>query len=149
MGLSLSLFGVTMAVSQALLTGFFAKHLGDLGTIALGVAFDTLAYLLMGLADQGWMGYALTPLFALGGIAQPALQSLFTSKVGQDKQGELAGVLASLQSLASVAGPVLCTALYLFHPRYLASERSGWSGQGSICWRRRCFWRSRREGRVA
>ncbi|MDO8358459.1 MAG: Tet(A)/Tet(B)/Tet(C) family tetracycline efflux MFS transporter [Devosia sp.] len=120
-GVSLSIFGVTMAVSQALLTGFFSKHLGDLGTILLGVAFDVLAYLLMGFADQGWMGFAVTPLFALGGIAQPALQSLFTSKVSQDKQGELAGVLTSLQSLASVAGPVLCTALYF-------STRDIWLG---------------------
>ncbi len=120
-GLSLSLFGVVMAASQALLTGFFSRHLGDLGTIMLGVAFDALAYLLMGFADQGWMGFALTPLFALGGIAQPALQSLFTSKVGQDKQGQLAGVLTSLQSLASVAGPVLCTALYF-------STRDVWLG---------------------
>ncbi|MEQ1901718.1 MAG: Tet(A)/Tet(B)/Tet(C) family tetracycline efflux MFS transporter [Devosia sp.] len=120
-GLSLSLFGVTMAASQALLTGFFSKRLGDLGTVMLGVAFDVLAYVLMGLANQGWMGFAVTPLFAFGGIAQPALQSLFTSKVSQDKQGELAGVLTSLQSLAAVAGPVLCTALYF-------STREIWPG---------------------
>ena len=120
-GVSISLFGVCMALSQALLTGFFSKHFGDLWTIFLGVAFDALAYLLMGLADQGWMGLAVTPLFALGGIAQPALQSLCTSKVGADKQGELAGVLTSLGSLASVAGPVLCTALYF-------STRTVWPG---------------------
>ena len=120
-GVSISLFGVCMAASQALLTGFFSKHLGDLWTIFLGVAFDALAYLLMGMADQGWMGFAVTPLFALGGIAQPALQSLCTSKVGADKQGELAGVLTSLGSLASVAGPVLCTALYF-------STRTVWPG---------------------
>lgn len=120
-GVSISLFGVCMALSQALLTGFFSKHFGDLWTIFLGVAFDALAYLLMGLADQGWMGFAVTPLFALGGIAQPALQSLCTSKVGADKQGELAGVLTSLGSLASVAGPVLCTALYF-------STRRVWPG---------------------
>ncbi|WP_421759952.1 Tet(A)/Tet(B)/Tet(C) family tetracycline efflux MFS transporter [Devosia sp.] len=120
-GLSLSIFGVVMAASQALLTGFFAKHLGDLGTVILGVAFDVVAYLIMGFADQGWIGYAVTPLFALGGVAQPALQSLFTSKVTPDKQGQLAGVLTSLGSLAGVVGPVLCTALYF-------STRDIWLG---------------------
>jgi DHA1 family tetracycline resistance protein-like MFS transporter len=120
-GVSLAIFGVVMAASQALLTGFFARHLGDLGTVILGVAFDVLAYLLMGFADQGWMGFAVTPLFALGGVAQPALQSLFTSKVSPDQQGELAGVLTSLQGLAGVVGPVLCTALYF-------STRDIWLG---------------------
>ena len=120
-GVSLAIFGVVMAASQALLTGFFARHLGDLGTVILGAAFDVLAYLLMGFADQGWMGFAVTPLFALGGVAQPALQSLFTSKVSPDQQGELAGVLTSLQGLAGVVGPVLCTALYF-------STRDFWLG---------------------
>ena len=120
-GVSLAIFGVVMAASQALLTGFFARHLGDLGTVILGVAFDVLAYLLMGFADQGWMGFAVTPLFALGGVAQPALQSLFTSRVSPDQQGELAGVLTSLQGLAGVVGPVLCTALYF-------STRDFWLG---------------------
>lgn len=120
-GLSLSIFGVVMAASQALLTGFFARHLGDLGTVILGVTFDVVAYLIMGFADQGWIGYAVTPLFALGGVAQPALQSLFTSKVTPDKQGQLAGVLTSLGSLAGVVGPVLCTTLYF-------STRDIWLG---------------------
>jgi MFS transporter, DHA1 family, tetracycline resistance protein len=111
-GTSLSLFGVCMAASQAGLTGLFSRWLGDMGTLMLGVALDAVAYLLMACASDGWMGYAVTPLFALGGIAQPALQSLLSSQVSADKQGELAGVSTSLQSLAGIIGPVLCTALY-------------------------------------
>ncbi len=44
----------------------------------IGVAFDMLAYTLMAFATQSWMGYAVAPLFALGGVAMPALQSLAT-----------------------------------------------------------------------
>lgn len=120
-GTSLSMFGVAMAISQATLTGLFTKWLGDLGTLMLGVAFDALAYVLMGFADQGWMGFALTPLFALGGIAQPALQSLLSRRVGPDQQGELAGVSTSLQSLAAIVGPVGSAALYF-------STREVWPG---------------------
>jgi DHA1 family tetracycline resistance protein-like MFS transporter len=111
-GASLSMFGLSMALSQALLVGPVSKRFGDLGTLMIGVGFDTLAYVLMAFADQSWMGFALTPLFALGGLAQPALQSLLSGRVGPDKQGELAGVLTSLSSLAAVGGPVLCTVLY-------------------------------------
>lgn len=113
-GLSLSVFGVSMAVSQAFLTGPIARRFGDVGTLMIGVAFDGLAYVLMGFADQGWMGFALTPLFALGGIAMPALQSLLTSKVSQDQQGQLQGVMASLMSLAGVVGPLLGAGFYFY-----------------------------------
>jgi MFS transporter, DHA1 family, tetracycline resistance protein len=113
-GASLSVFGVAMALSQAVLVGPVSKRFGDLGTIMIGVGFDALAYLVMGFANQSWMGFAVTPLFALGGLAQPALQSLLSSRVGPDKQGELAGVLTSLSSLAAIGGPVLATMLYFW-----------------------------------
>ena len=42
----------------------------------------------------------------------PALQSLVTSRVDDDEQGQLQGVLASLMSLAGIAGRVLTTAVF-------------------------------------
>lgn len=112
LGMSLSLFGVTGALSQAFLVGPLSRRFGDLGTLMIGVAFDTVGYLMMGFADQGWLGYAATPLFALGGVAMPALNSLITKRVSDDQQGQLQGVMASLMSLAGIAGPVLTTALF-------------------------------------
>lgn len=111
-GLSLSVFGVSGALAQAFLVGPLTKRFGDLGTLMIGVAFDALAYTLMAFAYQSWMGYALAPLFALGGVAMPALQSLLTSRVSDEQQGQLQGVLASLMSLAGIVGPVLTTAIF-------------------------------------
>lgn len=121
MGMSLSVFGVCGALSQAFLVGPLSRRFGDLGTLMIGVAFDMLAYLLMAFADQSWMGYAVAPLFALGGVAMPALQSLLTSRVGDDQQGQLQGVMASLMSLAGIVGPVLTTTVFF-------STRSIWIG---------------------
>ena len=112
LGLSLSVFGVSGALAQAFLVGPLSRRLGDLGTLMVGVAFDMLAYVLMAFATQSWMGYAVAPLFALGGVAMPALQSLATNRVSDEQQGQLQGVLASLMSLAGIAGPVLTTALF-------------------------------------
>lgn len=112
MGISLSVFGVSGALSQAFLVGPLTKRFGNLGTLIIGVAFDTLAYTLMAFAYQSWMGYAVAPLFALGGVAMPALQSLLTSRVSDEQQGQLQGVLASLMSLAGILGPVLTTAIF-------------------------------------
>ena len=111
LGLSLSVFGVSGALAQAFLVGPLSRRFGDLGTLMIGVAFDMLAYTLMAFATQSWMGYAVAPLFALGGVAMPALQSLATSRVSDEQQGQLQGVLASLMSLAGIVGPVLTTAL--------------------------------------
>lgn len=116
-GLSLSVFGVSMAVAQALLPGFLSKHFSDMGTVLIGVCFDATAYLLMGMADRGWMAFALAPLFALGAVGMPAMQSILTQAVPADKQGELQGVLTSLGSLGALVGPVAATAVY-FATRY-------------------------------
>nr|AIA14492.1 TetA [uncultured bacterium] len=112
LGLSLSVFGISGALAQGLLVGPLSRRFGDLGTLMIGIGFDTVAYTLMGFADQSWMGYAVAPLFALGGVAMPALNSLLTRRVGEDQQGQLQGVMASLMSLAGIVGPVLTTALY-------------------------------------
>ncbi|SEQ38446.1 MFS transporter, DHA1 family, tetracycline resistance protein [Devosia sp. YR412] len=112
LGLSLSVFGVSGALAQAFLVGPLSRRFGDLGMLMIGLAFDELAYILMAFADQSWMGYAVAPLFALGGVAMPALQSLLTSRVSDEHQGQLQGVLASLMSLAGIVGPVLTTMVF-------------------------------------
>lgn len=121
MGISLSVFGVSGALCQAFLVGPLTRRFGDLGTLMIGIGFDTLAYTLMAFADQSWMGYAVAPFFALGGVAMPALQSLLTSRVSDEQQGQLQGVLASLMSLAGIVGPVLTTAIFF-------STRDIWIG---------------------
>jgi DHA1 family tetracycline resistance protein-like MFS transporter len=64
------------------------------------------------LATNGWMAFLLLPVFCLGGIGQPALQSLVSGQVGEDQQGRLQGVLASMASLASIIGPVAISQIY-------------------------------------
>jgi DHA1 family tetracycline resistance protein-like MFS transporter len=73
-----------------------------------------LAFLGFGFATQGWMAFALSPLSAIGGVGLPALQSLMSSQVGEDRQGELQGVLASAQSLTSIIGPLIGTTVFFW-----------------------------------
>ena len=76
------------------------------------MAFEVTALVILGFATQGWILFALGPLFALGGIGMPALQSLTTRQVDGDSQGKLQGVLASLVSLAAVFGPLFFSTVY-------------------------------------
>ena len=111
-GLSLGAYGICHAAAQAFLTGPAARRLGERGAVIAGMAFEITALVVTGFATQGWILFALAPIFALGGIGMPALQSLITRQVDADNQGKLQGVLASLVSLAAVFGPLFFSTIY-------------------------------------
>ena len=111
-GLSLGAFGLCQALAQAFLPGPAVKLLGERATILTGVACACLALVVMAFASRSWMIFAIMPVFALGGIGAPALQSLATRQVADDRQGQFQGVLASSVSLASVLCPLVFSSLY-------------------------------------
>lgn len=111
-GLSLGAFGVFHAGAQAFLTGPAVARLGERWALIVGMGCELTALAILGVATEGWILFALAPLFALGGIGMPALQSLVTTQVGADRQGQLQGVLASLVSLAAVFGPLFFSFSY-------------------------------------
>nr|AIA11749.1 TetA [uncultured bacterium] len=111
-GLSLGAFGFFHAGAQAFLTGPAVKQLGERWALVVGMACEVTALLILGCTNQGWVMFAMAPLFALGGIGTPALQSLTTTQVDGDKQGQLQGVMASFVSLAAVFGPLFFSFAY-------------------------------------
>jgi DHA1 family tetracycline resistance protein-like MFS transporter len=120
-GLSLGAYGFFHACAQAFLTGPAAARFGEKWALIIGMGCELTALVTVGVATQGWILFALAPLFALGGIGMPALQSLTTRQVGSDKQGQLQGVLASLVSLATIFGPVFFSFVYF-------AVRPAWPG---------------------
>ncbi|TPM41366.1 Tet(A)/Tet(B)/Tet(C) family tetracycline efflux MFS transporter [Mesorhizobium sp. B2-3-4] len=111
-GISLALFGVFHAGAQGFVAGPIAERWGEKRALIIAILADGAAYVSIALAWQGWMVFPLLPLFCLGGIGAPALQSLLTSRVGADHQGRLQGVLTSMTSLVSVFGPFVIATLY-------------------------------------
>lgn len=112
-GLSLGAFGVCQTLAQAFLPGPAVKRLGERAAILLGVAGACTALIVMAFATRGWMIFAIMPVFALGGIGVPALQSLATRQVDESQQGQFQGVLASALSLASIVAPLAFSSVYL------------------------------------
>jgi DHA1 family tetracycline resistance protein-like MFS transporter len=111
-GLSLAGFGAFHALAQAFVVGPIAERWGERAALLIGIVSDGTAYVILALAVHGWVAFALMPLFCLGGIGAPALQSLVSGSVGPDQQGKLQGVMASTASLASVIGPVAISTIY-------------------------------------
>jgi len=112
-GLSLGSFGVCQTLAQAFLPGPAVKLLGERAAILTGVAGACLALIVMAFATRSWMIFAIMPVFALGGIGVPALQSLATRQVDESLQGQFQGVLASAVSLASIVAPLAFSSLYI------------------------------------
>nr|WMC97896.1 TCR/Tet family MFS transporter [Aminobacter aminovorans] len=111
-GLSLGSFGVCQALAQAFLPGPAVRLLGERTAILVGIACACTALVVMAFATASWMIFAIMPLFALGGIGVPALQSLATRQVDESQQGQFQGVLASALSLASIAAPLAFSSFY-------------------------------------
>lgn len=106
-GLSLSALGVCNALAQGLLIGPMTKRLGTRATIAIGMTCEAFAMVGLALAGAGWMLFLLVPLFAVGGVALPTAQSLASIRAGEERQGEIQGVLASGMSLMMVIAPLV------------------------------------------
>lgn len=111
-GLSLAGFGLFHALAQAFVVGPVTDRWGEKAAMVIGIAADSAAYVLIAFATEGWMAMLLLPLFCVGGIGAPALQSLLSALAGEEHQGRLQGVLASMSSLASIFGPLLISMLY-------------------------------------
>jgi DHA1 family tetracycline resistance protein-like MFS transporter len=111
-GLSLGAFGVCQTLAQAFLPGVAVRLLGERTAVITGVVAACIALTVMAFANQGWMIFAIMPVFALGGIGVPALQSLATRQVDESQQGQFQGVLASAVSLASIVSPLAFSSFY-------------------------------------
>ncbi len=113
-GLSLALVGVSAAVVQAGLAARVIGALGERRALMLGAAIGVLSYVGYGWAPAGWIIYVVIAASAIGGVAQPAIQSLITRTVLPTEQGAVQGALTSLQSVANVAAPLLATQVFAY-----------------------------------
>jgi DHA1 family tetracycline resistance protein-like MFS transporter len=120
-GMSLAAYGLFHALVQGILPGPAARMFGERKAFLFGASAEILALVLIAFASHGWMVFALLPLFSLGGIGMPALQSLATREVNEDNQGRLQGVLTSLMSVSAIIGPLFFAGAYF-------AAKSSWPG---------------------
>jgi DHA1 family tetracycline resistance protein-like MFS transporter len=99
-------------VVQILLPGPATKLLGERWSVLVGVACSSIALVVLAFATQGWVVFAIMPIFALTGIGTPSLQALSTRQVDSAQQGQFQGVMASAVSLASIVGPPAFSTFY-------------------------------------
>jgi DHA1 family tetracycline resistance protein-like MFS transporter len=106
-GFSLFIVGIAAVVGQAVLLRFMLRKLGDKKTALLGLASSLVAYVLYGLATQGWMMYVIILANLCGFVAGPALQGIVSKAVDPRHQGITLGSLNSISSIMSVIAPLV------------------------------------------
>ena len=111
-GLSLGAFGLSIVVVQGGLIRIFLKRLGEAKTVTLGLAFSLVGFIVFGFVESGTLALILTPITALGAIVTPAIQGILSRKTPDDSQGELQGVLTSINSLAMIIAPLMMTQVF-------------------------------------
>ncbi|TMH25680.1 MAG: TCR/Tet family MFS transporter [Betaproteobacteria bacterium] len=110
-GFALFCVGLVATVTQGALLGPLLRRFGDVRMALTGIAVGTLAYVLYGVAQQGWIMYAVIVGNFISFAAGPALQGIVSNAVHPNEQGVTMGALNSINSIMFVVAPAIGTPL--------------------------------------
>jgi DHA1 family tetracycline resistance protein-like MFS transporter len=110
-GMALFCVGLATVIVQAWLLAPLLRRFGEARLAVLGLASGALAYVLYGLAREGWMMYVFICCNLLAFAAGPALQGIISRTTPAGEQGELMGSLQSINSFGGVVMPLIGSAI--------------------------------------
>ncbi|HST35603.1 MAG TPA: MFS transporter, partial [Allosphingosinicella sp.] len=113
-GWSLAAAGFAMALAQSLVTGRAIARFGEARTVVIGMVVGGLSFLLYVFAREGWQVYAIIFFSALQGLVWPSMNALLSRMTDASHQGALQGGMASIASIAAIAGPLAMTQALAF-----------------------------------
>ena len=111
-GLSLSAYGVLVAIVQAGVMPVAVARLGEARLLVWGLTLAVLSLAGLSVADAVWMVGVLLVMAALTDLVPPTLMAMSANAVDEDRQGMVQGVIAALSSLAAVLAPLVFTPLF-------------------------------------
>jgi DHA1 family tetracycline resistance protein-like MFS transporter len=95
------------AIVQGVLLGRLLRRFSPRRLAVLGLLSSTLAYVLWGVATEGWMIFAIIFVNLLGATVAASIQSIISSAADARSQGQALGAVGGLNSLMAVIAPVL------------------------------------------
>ena len=119
-GYSLGAVGVMSGLVQGVLIRWLIPKIGQKASVYLGLLLYMIGLVVLTFITKGWMVYPAIIIYALGGVAGPALQGIMSNEVPGNEQGELQGALTSMMSATAIIGPPIMTGLFA----YLTREES-------------------------
>lgn len=110
--ITLLLVGVLSIIVNGALVKPIVRRLGERRAVLFGLLCGALGFLAYGLAKTGYVFWAMMPLAALWGVANPAIQAIMTHHVEPHEQGKLQGAVGALNSIAGMIAPIAFTTLF-------------------------------------
>jgi len=111
-GATVALFGILLALIQGLLVGKVIDRFGAVPTAVYSLFFAIPSYLIIGFASSTEFAILGLVVGTITGLTFPAMQSLMTTRIAEDAQGELQGAIASIVSLTAILGPPAMTGVF-------------------------------------
>ena len=108
-GVSLAIYGLSFGLVQGLLVAPAIKAFGERKTVVIGLVIEIVTFIFIGIAPAGWMVLVTAPIASLGAIGMPALQGIMSRNTPDDSQGELQGVLTSINAVGMILAPLVMT----------------------------------------
>ncbi len=121
-GISLAIYGISVAFTQIVVIRWVISKLGEKRTVWFGLVYNAFTLSIMGVITSGTWLLILTPLAAFGAVVAPALQSVMSTRADDDQQGELQGVLSSINSIGMIITPIVMTQVFF----YFTQAEGGW-----------------------
>jgi MFS transporter, DHA1 family, tetracycline resistance protein len=121
-GIALFCVGVVATVVQGGLLGMLLRRYGDVRLTLIAIAVGVIAYVLYGLAQAGWMMYAIILCNFIAYAAGPALQGIVSNAVDAREQGVALGALNSVNSVMFVIAPLIGAPLLAEVSHFPASD---------------------------
>jgi DHA1 family tetracycline resistance protein-like MFS transporter len=111
-GWSLALVGILQMIVSGGLVRPMIGRFGERGTLFIGLVTGVIGFMLYGVAPNSAVFLVAFPFVALWGLANPAIQSMGTRRVGALEQGQWQGAQASFSGMADMFGPLLFTHVF-------------------------------------
>ncbi len=111
-GISLAVYGISFAIGQAVLVGPLIRRFGEHRAAHYGMWVDVITLAGLGFVTSPTLALMLTPVTALGGVVTPALQALASRAAPANAQGEVQGVLSSINAIAMITSPLIMTTTF-------------------------------------
>ncbi len=111
-GVSLAIVGAASLVVNGFVVGRVVKRPGDYNTLLTGLGFGIISELLFAFAPTTWLLLGTLPIYSLSGLGGGPIQSIATSEVQPNEQGQLQGALTALRSMVTLVTPGLYTGTF-------------------------------------
>jgi MFS transporter, DHA1 family, tetracycline resistance protein len=114
--------GISSALVQSLLIGYFSRQLGEKKMLLTGICLVAIGLVAIPFPSETWF-YTLTAILLLlivfgNSMTMPALNALLSVHTPADRQGHVLGAMQSTGALARGIGPILAGYLYSMHFTY-------------------------------